>query len=170
MVRTPRAPLAPARLPVPGLLPVPALILVAAAIGCGRLHEHPLVREATTEVTANKRVADALGSPVSCSQKVSGTANETDGIAHLEFEAKGSKASGTVVVEGRKTKGEWGVTLLDLEPAGGGEKFSLVADLVARTGTDTPAFDPSAGPAKPPTAAPPPGEITIELPPGPPGQ
>jgi hypothetical protein len=43
----------------------------------------------------------------------------------------------------------------------------LTADLEARTGTDTPKFDPSttsSSPAKP--APPPPAEIEIALPPG----
>jgi len=134
-----------------------------------RLHEHPLVVEATEEVRLNPRVADTLGAPVTCSQSVRGTANETDGIAHLEFEAKGAKAAGTVVVEGKKTRGEWGLNKLVLQPVGGAE-ISLIDDLLARTGTDTPAFDPAAAAAKPSIAPPPPGEIEITLPPGPPGQ
>jgi hypothetical protein len=142
-----------------------ALVALAAAVGCGRLHEHPLVVEATEEVRLNPRVADTLGAPVTCSRSVRGTANE---IAHLEFEAKGTKAAGTVVVEGKKTRGEWGMNKLVLQPAGG-EEISLLEDLLARTGTDTPAFDPAAA-AKPSTAPPPPGEIEITLPPGPPGQ
>jgi hypothetical protein len=145
-----------------------ALVVLATTAACGRLHEHPLVVEAVEEVRANPRVAEILGPAVDCSRSVRGTANETDGIAHLEFEATGPKAAGIVVVEGKKTRGEWGVTKLEIQPAGG-EKLSLTGDLVARTGTDTPAFDPSAAaPTTPPP--PPPGEIEITLPPGPPGQ
>jgi len=40
-----------------------ALVALAAAVGCGRLHEHPLVVEATEEVRLNPRVADTLGAP-----------------------------------------------------------------------------------------------------------
>jgi hypothetical protein len=145
-----------------------ALVAVIALVGCGRLHEHPLVIEATEEVRLNPRVAETLGAPVSCSRSVRGTANETDGIAHLEFEATGAKTAGTVVVEGKKTRGEWGMNKLVLRPVGGAE-LSLLDDLLARTGTDTPAFDPDAA-TKPSTAPPPPGEIEITLPPGPPGQ
>jgi len=72
------------------------------------------------------------------------------------------------VVEGKKTRGAWGVNKLVLTPTGG-QELSLTSDLVARTGTDTPSFDPSAA-AKPSTTPPPPGEIEIALPPGPPGQ
>jgi len=147
---------------------VALLVGIALAGGCGRLAEHPLVVEAAQEVRANAKVAELLGKPVECSRSVRGTANETDGIAHLEFEATGPKAKGVVVVEGKKTRGSWGVTQLELQPAGG-EELSLMSDLVARTGTDTPAFDPNAA-AKPSTAPPPPGEIEITLPPGPPGQ
>jgi len=146
------------------LLPLAALLVAA---GCSRLAEHPLVVEAVEEVRINERVLEALGGPVACERKVRGTANETDGIAKLEFDVRGSKGSGVVVVEGKKTRGTWGVTLLELQPAGG-EKLSLLGDLVARTGTDTPAFDPNAAPTTP--AAPPPGDIEIVLPPGPPGQ
>ncbi|MFM8413483.1 MAG: cytochrome c oxidase assembly factor Coa1 family protein [Planctomycetota bacterium] len=146
-----------------------ALVALATTAGCGRLHEHPLVVEAVNEMRANERVAELLGKPLECSRSVRGTANETDGIANLEFDAKGPKGSGVVVVEGKKTRGTWGVVKLDLQPAGG-EKLSLHADLAARTGTDTPAFDPGAAAATPSTAPPPPGEIEITLPPGPPGQ
>jgi hypothetical protein len=144
------------------------LIGIVLAAGCGRLAEHPLVVEAVQEVKANERVAELLGQPVECARTVRGSANETDGIAHLEFEAAGPKAKGSIVVEGKKTRGTWGVTKLEVQPADG-EKLSLTADLVARTGTDTPTFDPSAA-AKPSAAPPPPGEIEITLPPGPPGQ
>ena len=120
-------------------------------------------------VIEGDRVAELLGKPVECSRTVRGTANETDGIARLEFEAKGTKATGVIVVEGKKTRGTWGVNKLELQPAGG-EKISLTSDLVARTGTDTPAFDPNAAAAKPSDTPPPPGEIEIALPPGPPGQ
>jgi hypothetical protein len=72
-----------------------------------------------------------------------------------------------VVVEGKKLGDEWGVTLLELRPAGGGDHVLLTGDLEERTGTDTPKFDPTAAtPTKP--AAPPPGDIEIALPPGPP--
>jgi hypothetical protein len=147
---------------------VALLIGIVLAAGCGRLAEHPLAVEAAQEVTANERVTELLGKPVECSRTVRGTANETDGIARLEFEAKGSKGKGMVVVEGKKTRGTWGVNKLELRPAGG-EPLSLTSDLVARTGTDTPAFDPNAA-AKPSDTPPPPGEIEIMLPPGPPGQ
>jgi len=147
-----------------------ALVIgIALAAGCGRLAEHPLAIEAAQEVKANERVAALLGKPIECSRTVRGTANETDGIARLEFEAAGSKTSGSVVVEGKKTRGTWGVTKLEVQPAGG-EPLSLTADLVARTGTDTPTFDPSAAAAKPSATPPPPDEIEITLPPGPPGQ
>jgi hypothetical protein len=137
------------------------------AVGCSRLADHPLVREAVEEVRINERVAELLGGPVSCERSVRGTANETDGIAKLEFTARGPAGSGLVVVEGKKTRGEWGVTHLELRPAAG-DKLSLTADLEAHTGTDTPAFDPTAAPTTP--AAPPPDDIEIVLPPGPPGQ
>jgi hypothetical protein len=144
-------------------------VVLAATVGCGRLHEHPLVIEAVEEVRLNPRVAETLGAPVACSRTVRGTANETDGIAHLEFEATGATAAGLIIVEGKKTRGEWGMNKLVLQPSGGVE-VSLIEDLLARTGTDTPAFDPAAAAAKPSTAPPPPGEIEIVLPPGPPGQ
>jgi hypothetical protein len=98
---------------------------------------------------------------------VTGRANETDGIAMMEFEASGPKGRGTVVVEGKKLGKEWGVTLLELRPAGGGDHLVLTADLEARTGTDTPKFDPaSSGPANSRPAPPPPGDIEITLPSG----
>jgi len=147
------------------LFPLAAVLLTGAA--CSRLAEHPLVREAVEEVRINERVAELLGGPVTCERVVRGTANETDGIAKLEFNARGSTGTGLVVVEGKKTRGEWGVTHLELRPVGG-DRLSLTADLEAHTGTDTPAFDPTAAPGTP--AAPPPGDIEIVLPPGPPGQ
>lgn len=146
------------------------LLALTALVGCRRLAQHPLVVEATEEVQANARVADALGSPVTCSTAVRGTANEVDGIASLQFDATGPKGTGVVVVEGKKTRDEWGVTLLELRPGGSVDrKIQLTADLEARTGVDTPKFDPAAASA-PKTAAPPPADIEIVLPPGPPGQ
>jgi hypothetical protein len=148
---------------------VALLIGIVFASGCSRLAEHPLAVEAAQEVRANERVAELLGKPVECSRTVRGMANETDGIARLEFEARGGKATAAVVVEGKKTRNAWGVTKLEIQPAGG-EKLSLTSDLVARTGTDTPAFDPNAATATPSATPPPPDEIEITLPPGPPGQ
>jgi hypothetical protein len=146
------------------------IVLIAlATVGCGRLAQHPLVVEAVEEVKGNARVADALGGPVTVGTAIRGTANETDGIASLEFDVTGSKGKGVVVVEGKKTRNEWGVAMLELRPAGG-EKISLTADLEARTGTDTPKFDPTSQPAGAGSAPPPPAEIEIQLPPGPPGQ
>ncbi len=138
--------------------------------GCRPLAQHPLVAEAVDEVTQNERVAAALGAPVTCSTAVRGTANETDGIASLQFDVAGAKAKGIVAVEGKKTRGQWGVTLLELRPEAGGEHLHLSRDLVARTGTDTPTFDPTAQPAAAATPAPPPADVEITLPPGPPGQ
>jgi hypothetical protein len=152
------------------LKPGVALLLSAMALlyggGCRRLAEHPLIREAVEEVTGNARVAETLGGPVSCSRSVRGTANETDGIAMLQFDVTGPKGAGIVVVEGKKTRNEWGVTRLELQPAAG-DTLKLTADLAARTGSDTPAFDPTATPATS-SAAPPPADIEIVLPPGPP--
>jgi hypothetical protein len=145
-----------------------ALLLVAG--GCRRLSQHPLVAEAVDEVMQNERVAAALGAPVTFSTAVRGTANETDGLASLQFDVAGAKSKGIVVVEGKKTRGQWGVTLLEMRPEGGGPHIHLSKDLAERTGTDTPAFDPTAQPASPSKAAPPPGDIEITLPPGPPGQ
>jgi hypothetical protein len=144
------------------------LAAVVIAAGCGQLSKHPLVVEATEEVRKNPRVAAVLGEGVACSSSVRGTANETDGIASLQFDVKGPKAAGVVVVEGKKTRNQWGVTLLELRPAGA-DKLSLTADLEARTGTDTPKFDPTATPGTT-SSAPPPGDIEIALPPGVPGQ
>jgi hypothetical protein len=150
---------------------VPLVLLVAVAAvgsGCSRLSEHPLVIEAVKELEANPRVADTVGAPVRCARSVRGTANETDGIAQLEFDVSGPKGAAVAKVEGKKTRGEWGVTQLKLEQAGG-ESLALTADLEARTGVDTPAFDPSAATATQSNAPPPPEEIEITLPPGPPG-
>jgi len=144
---------------------------LALAAGCGRLANHPLVGTAKEEVSTNDRVAAVLGTPIEFSPAISGRANETDGIAAIQFEARGPKGAGVVVVEGKKLGAEWGVTLLELRPAGGADHVHLTADLEARTGTDTPKFDPTQASATPSTpAAPPPGEIEITLPPGAPGQ
>jgi len=149
---------------------LPFVVLVAAlGTGCSRLAEHPLVIEAVEELEANPRVVAAVGEPVRCGRSVRGTANETDGIAQLQFDVSGPKATAVAVVEGKKTRGEWGVTQLKLEQAGG-ESLALTADLEARTGTDTPKFDPGAAQPTTSSAPPPPDEIEITLPPGPPGQ
>lgn len=146
------------------------LVALAAMAGCRRLSQHPLVIEATEEVRTNARVTDTLGTPVTCSTSVRGIANEVDGIASLQFDATGPKGSGVVVVEGKKTRDAWGVTLLELRPGGSGDrKISLTADLEARTGIDTPKFDPASA-AAPASAPPPPADVEIVLPPGPPGQ
>ncbi len=151
------------------LLAAVGLALSLTAVGCRPLSQHPLVMEAVEEIRGNSRVAGVLGTPVTCSSSVRGTANETDGIASLQFDASGPKGRGVVAVEGKKTRDEWGVTMLELRPTGG-DKFSLTADLEARTGTDTPKFDPGAQPASSAQPAPPPSDIEIVLPPGPPGQ
>lgn len=149
-------------------VPLFVCLFVPLAVGCGSLSGHPLVKEAAEELRVNARVAAALGGPVECGTTIRGTANETDGIATLEFDVTGPKQKGVAKVEGKKTKAVWGVTLLELRPAGGAEKLSLTADLESRTGTDTPKFDPRAVRTGS-SAAPPPEDIDIVLPPPPGG-
>jgi hypothetical protein len=143
-------------------------VAMILATGCGRLSQHPVALQALDEVRTNTRVAEALGGTVQCGA-VRGTANETDGIAHLEFDASGSRGRGIVVVEGKKTRDQWGVTMLELRPAGA-ERMSLTADLEEHTGVDTPKFDPGAAQSTPPAQVAPPADVEIALPPGPPGQ
>jgi len=139
--------------------------------GCGRIANHPVMGVAKDEVSKNPRVGELLGGPIEFSPTVNGRANETDGIAAMQFEARGPKGSGLVVVEGKKLGNDWGVTLLEIRPQGGGDHLHLTADLEARTGSDTPKFDPAAAANKPAgPAAPPPGDIEIALPPAAPGQ
>lgn len=155
---------------------IPACVAVALLVccaGCGRLSSHPVVVDAKQEVQRNPRVIELLAGPggtVTCSPNVTGRANETDGIAAMEFEASGPKGLGTVIVEGKKLGKDWSVTRLELKPAGGSEPLSLTADLEARTGTDTPKFDPAAASSSSQPAPPPPAEIEIALPPGGPSQ
>lgn len=149
-----------------------ALGLLVTAAGCGRLSSHPVVVMARDEVTTNPRAIELLAGPggkVACSQAVTGRSSDTDGIAMMQFEASGPRSRGTVVVEGKKIGKQWGVTLLELRPADGGEHLVLTSDLEARTGTDTPKFDPAAVQSSTP-APPPPAEIEITLPPGGPGR
>ena len=137
--------------------------------GCGRLANHPIVPVAREEVSANPRVVELLAGPggkVECGSAVTGRSSDTDGIAALQFEARGPRGRGTVIVEGKKVGDEWGVTRLELQPSGGGEPLVLTADLEERTGTDTPKFDPTTAPANPAPAPPPPADIEIALPPG----
>jgi hypothetical protein len=148
-----------------------ALALLASAVGCSRLSSHPVVVDAKTEVARNSRVIELLAGPggtVVCSPTVTGRANETDGIAAMEFEASGPKGRGTVVVEGKKLGPEWSVTRLEFLPANGGEHLMLTADLEAHTGIDTPKFDPAAAASAStrPAPPPPPADIEIALPPG----
>ncbi|MFM8891321.1 MAG: cytochrome c oxidase assembly factor Coa1 family protein [Planctomycetia bacterium] len=150
---------------------VMGVLVVAAAIcgGCGRLANHPLVSEARQEVERNPRVQERLAGPggaVSCDNSVTGRANETDGIAAMEFAASGSRGRGTVVVEGKKFAGGWTVTRLELRPGDGGDPLVLTADLESRGPSDTPKFDPAATKAASNPAPPPPAEIEITLPPG----
>lgn len=141
------------------------LMGILACAGCGRLASHPLVNAAKEEVSANARAAAVLGEKIEFSPTVSGRANETDGIAAMQFEVRGSKGSGLVVVEGKKLGQEWGVTLLEVRPVGGGDHLHLTTDHAERTGVDTPKFDPDA--VKPTTSsAPPPGDIEITIPGG----
>lgn len=145
------------------LRPVAILVCAVALAGCRPLSSHPLAVEASAELGRNPRVAEVLGQPVARDSRVRGTANETDGIAALTFAVKGPKGKGVVAVEGKKTRGIWGITLLELQPAGGGEPLALTADIV----TDTPKFDPTAAPATPSAPAAPPGDVEIALPPVP---
>ncbi|MFM9059315.1 MAG: cytochrome c oxidase assembly factor Coa1 family protein [Planctomycetaceae bacterium] len=137
----------------------------AALVGCRPLSQHPVAVMAVEELGRNARAAEVLGQPVTCGPAFRGVANETDGIAALSFDVKGPKNSGVVAVDGKKTKGTWGVTRLELRPDGGGSPLALTADIE----TDTPKFDPSAAPKNATPSVPPPGDIEIALPPGPPG-
>ena len=144
------------------LRPVAILACLAAAAGCRPLSSHPLAVEASAELGRNPRVAEVLGQPVARDSRVRGTANETDGIAALTFEVKGPKGKGVVAVEGKKTRGTWGITLLELQPVGGAP-LALTTDIA----TDTPKFDPNAASTQPSAPAAPPGDVEIALPPSP---
>jgi hypothetical protein len=145
-------------------------VFAVAAIGCGRHDRHPIVVVAIEELATNERAAEALGGPITRTTPVTGSASDTDGIAALQFDVKGPKGAGVVVVEGKRVGGEWGVTSLEVRMPGKSDHLVLTGDLEARTGSDTPKFDPTAEkPASSPTP-PPPTEIDIALPPGPPGQ
>ncbi len=146
------------------VLCVSALVCLS---GCSRLSSHPIVQVAKEEVSRNPRATALLGDSITFSKKIIGRANETDGIAAMQFQASGSKSSAMVVVEGKKLRDEWGVTLLELRPDSG-DKVSLSADLAEQMGLDTPKFDPNATPTTS-SAAPPPSEIEITIPSGGPG-
>lgn len=140
-------------------------LMLFVACGCSRLASHPLVAAAKEEVTKNPRVVAVLGEGVEFSPTITGRTNETDGIAAMQFEATGKKGKGLVVVEGKKHGQEWGVTLLEIRPAGGGEHLHLTTDHAERTGVDTPKFDPTASKTST-SSAPPPSDIEITIPGG----
>jgi hypothetical protein len=133
----------------------------AALSGCRPLSSHPLAVKTMESVKRSPRVAEVLGQPVECGPAVRGTVKETDGIASLIFDVKGTKAAGVIAVDGKKAGGVWSMTRLELRPAGG-DRVSLAAEIE----TDTPRFDPTAAPATPTPRVAPPAEIEIELPPG----
>lgn len=138
-----------------------AVVACAAALaGCRPLSSHPLAVKTMESVKRSPRVAEALGQPVECGPVVRGTVKETDGIASLTFDVKGSKAAGVIAVDGKKAGGTWSMTRLELRPTGG-DRVSLAAEIE----TDTPKFDPAAAPATPATTVAPPAEIEIALPP-----
>ena len=137
--------------------------------GCGRITNHPLVKIAKEEVAVNNRSQAMLGQPLTWQGTITGRANEVDGIGAMQIPVRGPKTTATVIVEGKKFGEEWGVTLLEIRPDNGDEKLSLTADLAMRSGVETPKFDPSATQAPASQTAPPPAEITIDLPPGIPG-
>ena len=150
--------------------PVLFLCMTLVLSGCGRISNHPLVNMAKEEVAINNRSQTFLGEPITWKGTITGRANEVDGIAAMQIPVVGSKAAATVIVEGKKFGDEWGVTLLEIRTENKDEKLSLTADLAARSGVETPKFDPNAAQPSSPKTALPPAEITIELPPGLPGQ
>lgn len=145
-----------------------AVLLVLSFTGCGGHDRHPVAKIALEEVTTNRRVAEALGAPVTRTTPVTGSASDTDGVAALQFDVKGSKGGGIVVVEGKRVGGEWGVTNLEIRVPGATDHLVLTGDLEERTGSDTPKFDPNAAKSPETTAPAPPADIEIALPPGPP--
>jgi hypothetical protein len=151
-------------------VPITLLCMTLVLSGCGRIANHPLVNMAKEEVAINNRSQTFLGKPITWKGTVTGRANEVDGIAAMQIPVVGSKAAATVIVEGKKFGDEWGVTLLEIRPDNEDEKLSLTADLAARSGVETPKFDPNVAQPSSPKTALPPAEITIELPPGLPGQ
>lgn len=147
-----------------------ATIVTLAIAAYGRHSRHPIVVVAAEELATNERAAEALGNPITRTSPVTGSASDADGIAALQFDVRGPKAAGVVVVEGKRVGGEWGVTSLEIRLPGKADHIVLTGDLEARTGSDTPKFDPSAENRPPSSTPPPPTDIDIPLPPGPPGQ
>ncbi|MEO2001875.1 MAG: cytochrome c oxidase assembly factor Coa1 family protein [Pirellulales bacterium] len=160
----------PRQIYLKSFVPITLLCMTLVLSGCGRIANHPLVNMAKEEVAINNRSQTFLGKPITWKGTVTGRANEVDGIAAMQIPVVGSKAAATVIVEGKKFGDEWGVTLLEIRPDNEDEKLSLTADLAARSGVETPKFDPNVAQPSSPKTALPPAEITIELPPGLPGQ
>jgi hypothetical protein len=119
--------------------------------GCGRIANHPIVGVAKDEAREINASPNCSADRSNSDPRSTAAANETDGIAAMRFNVKGPKGSGVVVVEGKKLGQDWGVTLLEIRPASGGDHLHITADLEERTGTDTPKFDPSAAADTPTT-------------------
>lgn len=87
-------------------------------------------KEALERAQADPLVRSRLGSPLQGGLFLSGqvSTNGGEGSANLAIPISGPKGSGTLVVQARKSRGEWTYSTLEVQPDAPGSPIKLIGD------------------------------------------
>lgn len=129
-----------------------AAIVFASCMGAGAVGAAALAAKGIKETDAYRNAIDAakgcslvqaeLGAPVEdglIPTKASISEGASEGSADFEARLSGPRGSGTLVVSGVKTKGDWSYRRLDLIPKSSGKPIDLLsAGAAKRAPSDAP--------------------------------
>lgn len=111
-----------------GLVGVAGFIALIVSLVFGLLKSTTPYKEALAKAQRDPVVIGRLGTPIQGGFLVSGNVSLSGGMgeAQLAIPLQGSRGSGTLYVEARRTAGTWTYSTLTVRPDGPGEPISLL--------------------------------------------
>jgi hypothetical protein len=102
--------------------------LIAVVSVFGVIKNSPVYTEAFAQASSNPEVTDALGAPIAAGWWVSGNFEESGGKgeANYAIPLNGTKTTGTLYVEAKKSAGTWNYQTLQVDV--GGRRIDLLLD------------------------------------------
>ena len=110
------------------LLILAAFVAVILTIVSVAMKSSDVYQQAMQRARANPAVVEALGTPITDGFLASGSVNTSgsSGNANLSNPISGSKGSATIVLQARKSGGEWSYSTLRVEIGATGRRIDLM--------------------------------------------
>ena len=110
------------------LLILAAFVAVILTIVSVAMKSSDVYQQAMQRARANPAVVEALGTPITDGFLASGSVNTSgsSGNANLSIPISGSKGSATIVLQARKSGGEWSYSTLRVEIGATGRRIDLM--------------------------------------------